>query len=440
MAGRTPYRVLYFVGQSLDVSTKMLPGRAQIDGGCLRIVGSSELLYELLIDQVNDEAAYQAFFLKHPIVFSALGYDSAAPFDKQSKNKLPVDEGRGYRPEPDFLCADLRSAVLTVFELKTPFEPNPTTSRADGNRRKFRATVESHLSQATEYVESIREREAARQIVCDVLGLPSISSYRVVMPYGLASADDAPNVARLADSRKTTTEILPYDSLLELLAQCHAFGRPGTSEPGWCFVLHIELPQDQVNPKAYIVDFGSPGQDRASIFVENGGLVFEVVDSTGTSYRLQHCAFKTGVPIYLRWEFSTEPRAMLVSCDIGNEEVDFRQATQPIEVSLTLGALLVGCDLAANNRGHFKLLAHYIVPRTLNIGERLGTFHYFKRQTIASPHYLEFDGTSAMKRREDGDLIAIDDASRPRDSIGRLIRRLKSAIPPHRSRGSCGTG
>ena len=47
MAGRTSYRVLYFVGPSLDLSTKMLPGRAEIDGGRLRIVGSSELLIPL---------------------------------------------------------------------------------------------------------------------------------------------------------------------------------------------------------------------------------------------------------------------------------------------------------------------------------------------------------------------------------------------------------
>ena len=43
MTGRTSYRVLYFVGPSLDLSTKMLPGRAEIDGECFRIVGSSEL-------------------------------------------------------------------------------------------------------------------------------------------------------------------------------------------------------------------------------------------------------------------------------------------------------------------------------------------------------------------------------------------------------------
>ena len=371
-------------------------------------------LYELLIDKVNEEAAYRAYFLKHPIVFSALGYDTGVPFDQQSAHKLPFDEARDYRPEPDFLCGDRLKQVLTIFELKTPFGPTPTMSRSDGHRRKFRATVESHLSQASEYVDSIREREAARKVVCDALGMADISSYRISILYGLTNANDAGNVARLTANRIPATEILPYDSLLDLLARHHALGqRYKGVEPGWSFVFHIMLPEHQNSGKAYILDVGSSDRDRASIFIENGSLVFEVVDARGTSYKSQHCSFAAKESIYLRWEFSTGAGGMLISCNIGNEEVDFRQGAEPIDINLNASQLSLGADLRYNSRARFSMLEHYIVPRTMNIEERLGSFHYFKKKTTASQNCLEFDGTKAMRRNEDGHLVAIDDASKP---------------------------
>ncbi len=140
-------------------------------------------LYCLLIDQVNDESAYQSLFEQHPTVFSVMGLDTASPFEKRSSNVIPFDLERDFRPEPDFICAERSSGVLVIVELKTPFVGKITTARQDGNRAKFKAIAESYVSQATEYVESIRQRFEAREVVKSVLGINRIADYRAVIVY-----------------------------------------------------------------------------------------------------------------------------------------------------------------------------------------------------------------------------------------------------------------
>ena len=135
-------------------------------------------LYCLLIDQVNDEASYQSLFEQHPAIFSVMGLDTSASFEKRSSNAIPFDPERNFQPEPDFICAEISSGNLVVVELKTPFVGEITTARQDGNRAKFKAIAESYVSQATEYVESIRQRPDARDVVKSVLGISRIADYR----------------------------------------------------------------------------------------------------------------------------------------------------------------------------------------------------------------------------------------------------------------------
>ena len=135
-------------------------------------------LYCLLIDQVNDEASYQSLFEQHPAIFSVMGLDTSASFEKRSSNAIPFDPERNFQPEPDFICAEISSGNLVVVELKTPFVGEIKTARQDGNRAKFKAIAESYVSQATEYVESIRQRPDARDVVKSVLGISRIADYR----------------------------------------------------------------------------------------------------------------------------------------------------------------------------------------------------------------------------------------------------------------------
>lgn len=85
-------------------------------------------LFSLLQDGCNEEARYQRFLEAHPVSFAVLGFDRYAAFEKRSGNSLPFDNERGFAPEPDFLCADAESGLLTVFELKTPFVGGITTA------------------------------------------------------------------------------------------------------------------------------------------------------------------------------------------------------------------------------------------------------------------------------------------------------------------------
>jgi len=182
-------------------------------------------LYRLLIDQVNDEASYQTLFEQHPAIFSVLGVDTAASFEKSSPNAIPFDPERGFQPEPDFIGAESASGNIFVVELKTPFVGDITTSRQDGNRAKFKALAESYISQTTEYVESIRQRPEARDIVKSVLELSKIADYRAVIVYGRRIDNDAALVSTLSAQRKISTEIVFYDDLLDRMCEVRAIAR-----------------------------------------------------------------------------------------------------------------------------------------------------------------------------------------------------------------------
>ena len=220
-------------------------------------------LYELLLREENKEESYQEYFETHPVVFRTLGFDAHHSYEKRSDKALPFDKDRGFRPEPDFLCASLESAKVTVFELKTPFVEPVIVQRKDGARKKLNAKVETYVSQATEYADSIREREEARRIVTRDLGMDSISSYDIVLVYGLREDNDPSEVARIVANRKIPTGILYYDTLLDHLTSNYRAARPNTeNRKGLCIVYHLILHPEQLSQKAYIADHGDEQSDR----------------------------------------------------------------------------------------------------------------------------------------------------------------------------------
>ena len=76
-------------------------------------------LYCLLVENKNEENLYQELFERHPIIFSVLGVDIAAPFEKSSPHSLPYDLDKEYTPEPDFVGVELPAGNVVVVELKT---------------------------------------------------------------------------------------------------------------------------------------------------------------------------------------------------------------------------------------------------------------------------------------------------------------------------------
>ncbi|MEA3327291.1 MAG: DUF4263 domain-containing protein [Chloroflexota bacterium] len=370
-------------------------------------------LYELLIDRNNVESSYQDYFEKNPIVFMVLGFDSSASFEKSSGNSLPYDSIRKYKPEPDFLCSKYDSGELCVFELKTPFAPKMIVRRTKGRRKKFRAKVEEYLSQSTEYVESIREHADARDIVENVLGIEQISYYKIALIYGLGEDNDLSEVSRLADQRKIHTEIICYDVLLNTLIERYYLGRRDYEpRPGMCFVYHIVISEYQLFPKAFICDIGNLEKDRLSVYLTNGYLVFEAVDSNGDTHKLSG-SFETNKPMYIRFEFSNDDVGIYLSLNINNNEQDVRIGNVQLEYSPDISSFYLGSDIEGKNGACFQSLEHYLSSNTMEIIHKLGSYHYFLQKTKTPNGCVEFDGTKFLFRNESGDLIQIIDSQKP---------------------------
>jgi hypothetical protein len=264
-------------------------------------------LYVLLLSNINDEASYQQFFERNPIVFRTLGYDAHASFEQSSGNSLPFDDERGYRPTPDFLCARSGIGELTIFELKTPNVAKLVVSRADGIRAKLSAEAEGYLSQSTEYAESIAGREVARDVVLRTLILDRIAAYRIVLVYGREQDNNPADVVRLLANRtKIPAEILFYDRLLTQLGEAYERGRGDMlSRTGWCFVFHVAFPHCQDNKRAYLCDCGEVDKHRLSIYLESDVLYFDIVDADGDIHRLNG-RMRGSTPHYVRFEFASD--------------------------------------------------------------------------------------------------------------------------------------
>ena len=359
-------------------------------------------LYCLLIDRVNDEASYQKLFEQHPSIFSVMGLDVAASFEKSSPNKIPFDPERNFQPEPDFVCAELPAGNVTVVELKTPFVGEITTSRQDGNRAKFKALAESYISQTTEYVESIRQRQEARDAVKRTLAIEKTADYRAVVVYGLASENDASLVSTLLSQRKIPTEIVFYDALLDRMGEAYSLARSdSSSRPGWCFVTHLYLAPEQAHQKAFIAEYGGANSDRISAYLESDELVFECCDSKEKIHRL--CAPIVGLgPHYVRFEFSNDENGAYMSLNVNNIEADLRIGRSVLSLFPDTDLFTLGADSNGSRGAHFYMLEHYFIGRTMDMAEKLGSFHYFQRKTSDPSHCMELRPESYMVKAPHG--------------------------------------
>ena len=370
-------------------------------------------LYCLLVSQTNDEASYQRLFEQHPVIFLVLGLDAAASFEKSSAHSIPFDPDRKYQPEPDFIGVELPAGNLVVVELKTPFVGDITTARQDGNRAKFKASAESYISQATEYVESIRQRPEAREAVKRVLDVKKIADYRTMIVYGQSSENDANLVSTLAAQRKVPTEVIFYDDLLDRMADAYSIARKDVaSRPGWCFVSHMYLAPAQSPGRAFLAEYGAVGADRISVYLENNELVFECLDSRGKHHYLQSPLTGLG-PHYVRFEFSNDSNGAYMSLNVNNAETDLRLSKSTLELFPDTGSFTLGANSNGSGGAHFFMLEHYFISRTMDLAEKLGSFRYFEQKVSAASHCLEFMPDSYMVRHPSGNLAQERDELKP---------------------------
>ncbi|WP_201604818.1 Shedu anti-phage system protein SduA domain-containing protein [Psychrobacter immobilis] len=369
--------------------------------------------YCLLVSKNNEEASYQRLFEQHPAIFTVLGIDTAASFEKSSPNTLPYDQDRGFNPEPDFIGAEFEAGILTVVELKTPFVGNITTSRNDGNRAKFKALAETYISQTTEYVESIRQNREARDVVKKVLNVSKTSDYRAKLIYALSAENDAHLVSSIMAQRKVPTEIVFYDDLFDRMVKAYSIGRSDNlSRVGWCFVTHIYLGNMQASGKTFIADYGSGSADRISVCLDNNEIIFECFDSQQKVYSLQALLDGRG-PHYIRFEFSNDSNGIYMSLNVNNIESELRLGKGVLKLFPETEFFTLGADSSGNNGAHFYMLEHYFVNKTISLVDKLGSFRYFQQKVNKSSHCLEFKPKDYMIRQSSGHMIQELDACKP---------------------------
>ncbi|MBE9238737.1 DUF4263 domain-containing protein [Anabaena aphanizomenioides LEGE 00250] len=361
-------------------------------------------LYELLIEKEQLETKYQKFFESHPVVFKILGFDTFQSYEKSSRKQLPFDNDRDFRPEPDFLCGNIESCTVTVFELKTPFVKPFIVERTDGKRRKLNAYAEEYVSQATEYAESILESREARSVVKSDLSLPTISSYQIIIVYGLTEGNDMAGVSRLLNNRKIPTTFLCYDLLLDNLVDSYLNTRRTTeNRTGWSIVYHLIVDKEQLFPCSFIADHGSPKNNRLSVFIENGHIVYQCIDNDGEVHSLKS-RIVYDQPIFLRFEFATDDNGIYLSLNVNNEERDLRVGSVNLNFNMQLTGFVFGTDISCKFFGRFYMLEAYYSPKTMSIEDKLGSYHYFKRKTLGISAGVRFDGKHYLVRNQSGNM------------------------------------
>ncbi|MDB9309908.1 DUF4263 domain-containing protein [Aphanizomenon sp. CS-733/32] len=361
-------------------------------------------LYELITDEENSEKKYQTFFESHPVVFKILGFDTFQSYEKSSGKQIPFDNDRDFRPEPDFLCGNIESCTVTVFELKTPFVKPFIVERTDGNRRKLNADAESYVSQATEYAESILEGSEARSVVKSDLSLPEISSFKIIIVYGLTDGNDMAGVSRLLNNRKIPTTFLCYDLLLEKLVDSYLNTRRKTeNRTGLSIVYHLIVDKEQLFPRSFIADHGSPKKNRLSVFIENGHIVYQCIDNDEMVHILKS-PIVYDQPIFLRFELANDDNGIYLSLNVNNEERDLRVGSVNLNFNLQLTGFVLGTDISCKFFGRFYMLESYYSAKTMSIEDKLGSYHYFKRKTLGISAGVRFDGKHYLVRDQNGNM------------------------------------
>ena len=391
-------------------------------------------LYELLRFRHNQEAAYQAYLERNPIVFRTLGFDTHQSFEKSAGKALPFDHERSFRPEPDFLCAIASSGEVTVFELKTPFVGNLITVRStDGNRAKPREFLARHIAQAKDYVASIRGSAEARATVREVLQLERISDYRITLVCGLAEENDAARINETVSGGVPPVSILHYDVLLKHVAKAYAHKHEGVeSRPGWCFIYRISLADVQSDQRVFISDAGTLDGERISLVLERDMLAFECVDADGHLHRLTGSCVRNAAH-YVHFEFSNDQDGLYMSLRIDDEEHELVKGKSHLRFDPDLSNFTMGADLSGNRGAAFNMYEMFFVNNTLNLENKLGVYGYFAEKKLDS--YVRYEAQSYMRSISDGALIQPSEYLKPiQMPLGVRVGRINSKFPTNAPR------
>lgn len=367
-------------------------------------------LYYLLAERCNTESEYQDFFENNPIIFEILGLDEAKPFEKKSSYSLPFDPDREYTPEPDFIGIAKDSGAMSIVELKTPFVGKITTSRSDGNRAKFKAEAEGYISQATEYVESIRQRSEAREVLKETFKIAKISDYRIMLVYAQSQENDIPLISELLGGRKIRTEIICYDTLLDMLAGAYTSGRKDYGgRPGWSFMFDLACAPTN-GGREFIGEYCGPDGDTLSVFLESGEVVFECKPRIGSTSQLR-ATLNDSKRHFVQFEFSSGDDGHYMSLNVDNVEQEITISNRAVNFNPAIAEFTIGADASGINGAEFILFSNICINRTLELSEKFELYHHHSSKAFEAG--LSFKKQQFMRRIPAGHLIQEKEEFKP---------------------------
>lgn len=355
-------------------------------------------------EECNKEDNYQEYFEKYEIPFRTLGLKESKSFEKKSDYQLPFDPELGFTPEPDFIALKQNSHTLVIVELKTPFVGKITTSIKGEKRVKLSAQSETYISQCTEYAQSITGRIDAREYLQKIFNIDSISDVEVILIYALAKENPDFRPEKLTANRKVSTNIIHFDSFLDMMKDEYV---RQTNIPinnsGITVTYHINFHENQINEHAIISEGKSKSGDRILFEYSNGIISFNIYDKKGAKKTLQAKVHANQLT-FVRLEFCSNTDSTFMCLTVDNIAQELQVSNMPMSFNYDNDSFSIGASLDGEYGGCFSLHEYYQISKILNIDDRLGSYHYFKRKRNA-PGKVVFWGKEYLYRNDKNNMI-----------------------------------
>lgn len=292
------------------------------------------------------------------------------------------------------------------------------TARADGNRAKLRANIDTYVSQTCEYVKSIRANFDARQAVCGILGMSNIRSTSGLLICGTSNDRDAPILTELISEREPRIRYMYYDKLYEKLCDAYArsrkqyvkVGKSYEGTEGVHLTVMASISPDQVHDCAYLIDIGGKRENRVSIVV-SGSAYVKILDAAGRQIEAR-LEIEFGAPQVFQIEFSNSLTHGFLSVSCNNGEVVNLQRQDGYQNALSMENAVIGSDLNGKLGACCILGATILRYRTLGIKEKLELLGFLSRRGEAGGG-IEFNGNQHLRRGFGGGFVQEAKEARP---------------------------
>jgi Shedu protein SduA, C-terminal len=347
-------------------------------------------LEQLLEENPDDEAKYQALFESYPVILDVLGYR-----ERLQRPRLRKRDG-GYF-EPDFLA--VRSSRLwEVVDLKTPGE-EPLLGLT--RRERFSARFQSYLSQVHEYDEYFDDFEH-RKSTLERFGADVQRRPDKVLISGRDADTDKRQVHHQLTRLASHVTVLTYDDVLSALVQAHGVltGEEATTDSGLSMFLHLAFDNPLDDRRGYVFDFVGDRGNRLSLYMnERRRLVLEVTMDDGEVLALpiNVPAHNSSEPILVNVEAGVRGTRGVMQVRIDDSIVGQLNLTgNDVRRAMGFSRATLGTDVDYTSGGWFGLLDWVIYPNLIGFRDRLKLVEYFMWKRETADGIVIFGGEQGM--------------------------------------------